>query len=792
MIPESFKSFNNFVAWKTTDRNGKKIKLPIDPKTGSLADTVNPATWADFATASNFANSGQANGIGFVFTDADPFFFLDIDKCLEPCGTKWSPLAVDLMNRLPGAAIEVSQSGTGLHIFGAGIMPPKSCKNIPLNIELYTSQRFVALTGDRASGDAIDCTHALANLVETYFPPRTTAADVQWADEPVEGWNGIQNDDELIKKMLSTSGGRAMFGGSATARHLWDADEEALAQHFPNLEGDSALSYDASSVDAALAQHLAFWTGNNPARIERLMRRSSLARDKWDDREDYMERTILRACSMQTEFHGVRESVEAAPLAIETAAVAPGAQMVAGFQYLAAPQQMEHFAGCVYVQDDHRVLVPSGDMLKPDQFNAVYGGYVFQLDDGGSGKTTKKAWEAFTESQVVRFPKVQAATFLPKRPPGDIFEQDGRTTVNIYKEIKTPSAPGDVTPFLEHVAKLLPDEGDRAIVLAYMAAVVQHKGVKFQWAPLLQGVEGNGKTFLTRCVAAAIGKLYTHMPPAAELAEKFNAWLFNVLFIGVEDVYVPETKREILETLKPMITNDQLARRAMQSDQVMRDVCANFMLNSNHKDAIRTHANDRRFAMFFTAQQSVEDLARDGMIGDYFFNLYNWANGGGYAAITHFLQTYAIPDELNPAGRCNRAPHTTSTDEAVEVSRGGVEQAILEAVDEGRPGFANGWISSMALETLLDSMRAARAIPMNKRKTLLHELGYIHHPALVGGRMTSLSTVDGGRPRLFVKRGHLSASLTSPTEVARVYQEAQTSPAGAANVTGQMSGFKTT
>ncbi|WP_236470083.1 primase-helicase family protein, partial [Escherichia coli] len=135
---------------------------------------------------------------------------------------------------------------------------------------------------------------------------------------------------------------------------------------------------------------------------------------------------------------------------------------------------------------------------------------------------------------------------------------------NAYVPVTVASVPGDVTPFLTHLAKLLPVERDRDILLSYMAACVQYKGVKFKWAPLLQGVEGNGKTLFTLCVMEAVGSRYSHMPPAQEIGEKFNAWLFDKIFIGVEDIYVPEQKLELIETLKPMITGEYLAKRAMQ------------------------------------------------------------------------------------------------------------------------------------------------------------------------------------------------------------------------------------
>jgi hypothetical protein len=268
------------------------------------------------------------------------------------------------------------------------------------------------------------------------------------------------------------------------------------------------------------------------------------------------------------------------------------------------------------------------------------------------------------------------------------------------------------------------------------------------------------------------------MPPASEIAEKFNEWLFKKLFIGVEDIYVSDHKKEVIEILKPMLTNSRLAMRAMQQGQVMGDNCANFILNSNHKDAIRKNRNDRRFCVFYTGQQSAEDIVRDGMGGDYFPNIYRWLKSGGYAIVSHYLATYAIPDELNPAGACHRAPVTSSTEEAVIASMGSVEQEIMEAIEQGRPGFAGGWVSSMAVERLLDAQRMTRAIPHNKRRELMQSLDYDYHPALKDGRVNNHVTIDGGKPRLFIKAGHIHMNLTSAAEAARLYQEAQGAVAG--------------
>ena len=801
-------AYKQFCVYKLVPRAhvpGKTDKFPCDIS-GTIKDAHDSTMWVDPVTAINAALIlGQEFGVGFVFTDDDPFYFFDIDDCLLP-SREWSSIASELMARFNGAAVEVSQSGGGLHIIGTGrpTVPQnqrrKKAKHSETGesaglFDLYTEKRFVALTGTNIVGSAGFPADQLQldYIVDFWLKLDTVAGRVQgWTTESVVGSTPPGDDDELITKAMAARSTAGAFGAAITFGQLWTADETNFGEAYPDDQGINP--YDPSRVDAALAQHLAFWTGNNCERMLALMKRSGLVREKWN-REDYLIRTITRAVSLQTSFYtgGAKQEPPRVPVEpANRAGLVDGPRRREGWQFLSIDGQIELFKGCVYVQDAHKVFTPDGSLLKPDQFKATYGGYVFQLEDNASGKTTKNAWEAFTESQGIQYPIASRSCFRPALPSGTLIEEEGQVLVNTYIPITVKSVPGDVGPFLDHLQRVLPVEGDRAILMAFMAACVQHKGVKFQWAPLIQGAEGNGKTLFTRCVAAAVGGRYTHMPPAAEIAEKFNEWLFRKLFIGVEDIYVPDHKKEILEILKPMITNSQLAMRAMQASQVMGDNFGNFILNSNHKDAVRKTRNDRRFCIFYTAQQSAEDVIRDGMGGNYFPNLYDWLKADGYAHVTDYLATYAIPDALNPAGACHRAPTTSSTEEAVTASMGGIEQEIMESIEQGRPGFAGGWVSSMAVERLLDGMRKAGAIPHNKRRELMQGLGYDWHPALAktNGRVNNPIALDGGKPRLFIKDGHIHANLTSPAEVVRQYQEAQGQPVGARPGTTAGDAFK--
>lgn len=778
-LPTAFNAMSEFKSWllfkKIWDEKKQKYnKIPINPHTGNAY--AKGAKWQQDPEAVTGANEaiakalelGDAYGVGFLFTDKTPFFFVDIDNCADASTSNgWSHVANDILSMLPGAAVEVSTSGKGLHIFAKGDVKPHGCRYDALGLEFYTEGRFVALTGEVIGDSALDLTLNINAVVDKYFPVKAHIADQEWTTEAIPGWNGINDDETLLSKMLSSKGGAAaIFGNKCTIKDLWDKNEEKLEECYP--DPTAVNPYNSSAVDAALAQHLTFWTGNNCERVLKLMQMSELKRDKWD-REDYLERTILKAASMQIDFYGA-ESVEAE----SKPSIEEGPQIVGGWQYMAETQQVSHFDGCVYLSSDHRIYMPDGEMLKPEQFNVILGGFDFKFDDQ-KGKCTKKAFEAFTESQVVKYPHAYSICFRPTEPSGNILDIDGRKFVNSYIPVDVKRVKGDATPFTKHLEKVLPVESDRDILLAFMAACVQHKGVKFQWCPLIQGAEGNGKTLFSRCVEQAVGVRYTHWPRASEITEKFNAWLFNKLFIAVEDIHVSESKKEVMDVLKPMVTNDKLEERAMQKSGVMRDNLANLIMNSNFKDAVRSHIGDRRFSVFFSAQQTPADIERDGMGGDYFPDLYNWLKReDGYAIVSEFLHTYAIPAELNPTGALHRAPATSSTLEAITASLGGVEQEVLEAIGEGRPGFCGGWVSSVALDRLLSNIKANKLVAPNKRREMMVSIGYDWHPNLTDGRSSQALGIDEGkRPRLFIKDGHILRNLETSAEIIKAYQDAQ-------------------
>lgn len=746
---------------------------------GEVVDAHDPANWLTAEQAIAWANHyGHPFGIGFVLSEHDPFFFLDVDSCVTPEG-QWSELASTMMQAFAGCGVEVSTSGTGLHIIGVGTCADHSSRRDDLGLEFYTEKRFIALTGTNAVGDVNHPARpeVLAWLVDNFFPPRGGLDSFDWTDAPVPEWRGPTSDEELIRRALKSSSAGAAFAGRASFSDLWTANAEALARTWPSTSSE----WDGSSADSALASHLAFWTGKDCARILRLMNMSALKRDKWE-REDYIGGTILKACSVSSQVLQDKPTEQAGLTATLPAGTAPSTagRLTSGSTFVSADEQIKLFEGCVYVRSLHRVWTPSGELLRPEAFRVAYGGFTFIMSND-NGKVTTDAWDAFTQSQVVRHPQASGVCFRPLETPGGIIQDSGRDLVNIYLPVETPRLQGDAAPFFAHLNKLLPDQNDRDLLMAYLAACVQHKGKKFQWAPLLQGVEGNGKTFFSFCTAFAVGAKYVHWPKASQLGSQFNGWLHGKLLYCVEDIYTPKNKAEVVEELKPMITGENLEIQNKGVDQETKDVCGNFIFNTNHKNGVAKTRNDRRFAVLYTAQQDKEHLKRDGMDGAYMSNLYGWAKGEGawkeygrnygFSIVSELLHTWPIPEHLNPASGCQRAPDTSSTHAAIEAGRGLIEQYVMEAVEEGKVGFRGGWISSLFLTRLLDDQRLK--LSPAARPDALKALGYVMHPHLDRGRVSNTVMPDGARPVLYIKEGHPAAQISDPANINKAYSDAQ-------------------
>lgn len=288
-IPVELKDLPQFVAWKFVRRNEKWTKIPVNPRNGNNADTTDPSTWGTIIEAMQryTTHPQMVAGIGFVFSENDPFAGVDLDDSIDPATNELKPWAKVIVDEL-NSYTEVSPSGTGVKIFVRGSIPPKGRKKG--NIETYDNDRFFALTGTPLPGSPATVNDRQTQLMALHT--RVFQKPIRKPNHQATSSNlaPTLDDAALIEKAKRARNG-------AKFAELWNGGLGG----FPS----------PSEGDQALCSMLAFWCGKDQGRIDALFRQSGRMREKWDERrgdETYGQRTIGKAIENGGESYSGRHA----------------------------------------------------------------------------------------------------------------------------------------------------------------------------------------------------------------------------------------------------------------------------------------------------------------------------------------------------------------------------------------------------------------------------------------------------------------------------------------------------
>lgn len=337
-LPDRLLAYAQWVCWRRQEREDRTTKVPINPATGRFASTTDADTWGDFEAARAYATDGPVDGLGFVFSEADPFVGIDLDDCRDPDTGALADIAHEIVERVDSYT-EVSPSGTGVHVLAAG--PAPEGRNRHDAVECYATARFFTMTGAHLSETPAtihDRTDALEAVYAKHLQPPAAAPEARQAGAAAAGSAGGQAADTASSASATTTGtpgdGPAAPGADATTgtdghstggqtageaggsgNRLTDAEVLAAAKQAANGDkfrrlwrGRTNRYPSHSEADMALCGLLAFWTGNDSQQIDRLFRRSGLMRPKWDeehfaDGSTYGEKTIERVVATTEEVY---------------------------------------------------------------------------------------------------------------------------------------------------------------------------------------------------------------------------------------------------------------------------------------------------------------------------------------------------------------------------------------------------------------------------------------------------------------------------------------------------------
>ncbi|MEQ1730986.1 MAG: hypothetical protein ABL982_21670, partial [Vicinamibacterales bacterium] len=260
-VPVEFKQTPRWVAWTlrpNKDPGNKPRKVPINPRTGREAKVNTPSTWGTFTQAVAQAQVRELAGVGFVLTDGGGFVGIDLDHCREPETGAIQSWAMDVI-KIMDTYTEVSQSGTGVHMFVRGKLPKGRRRHG--DVEMYERDRYFAITGVRIEGTPAGVEERQGQ-VEAVHRKHVQQGSAAAGNGTAAKVSSALDDDELLALALRAKNG-AKFQG------LWS--------------GSTAGYNSQSEANSALCCLLAFWTGRDAGQMDRLFRRSGLMRPKWDE-----------------------------------------------------------------------------------------------------------------------------------------------------------------------------------------------------------------------------------------------------------------------------------------------------------------------------------------------------------------------------------------------------------------------------------------------------------------------------------------------------------------------------
>jgi putative DNA primase/helicase len=138
-IPEELRARPQWVVWKAV--GDKPDKVPYSARTGRRASSTDLLTWSTFQEALEAYENGGYDGVGFVFSSADPYTGIDLDDCVDGDG-EIAGWALEIV-RYFDSYTELSATGTGLHVIVRGEIPNRRKGEV----EVYSSKRFFTVTG---------------------------------------------------------------------------------------------------------------------------------------------------------------------------------------------------------------------------------------------------------------------------------------------------------------------------------------------------------------------------------------------------------------------------------------------------------------------------------------------------------------------------------------------------------------------------------------------------------------------------------------------------------------------
>lgn len=353
--------------------------------------------------------------------------------------------------------------------------------------------------------------------------------------------------------------------------------------------------------------------------------------------------------------------------------------------------------------------------------------------------------------------KVDTVGYLPL-VDSVVCERDGFKILNTFNPSTVPDAAESFSDegfeaieiLKKHIKFICTTDENSQFLTQWLAHQVQFAGKKIPWSPVIQSIEGVGKSFFADLLRACLGNVNVGTVSPTQAVSAFNSWATNVVVNVLEELRITgHNRHDAVNALKPLITDPMIQINKKSVAQYSTYNTANYICLTNFKDAIPLTATDRRWWVVFVPIDDLSEMeAITGLDAEaYFDRLWNTVREHG-PQLKKWLMEFPITDEfLNT----KRAPMTDD-----KLSMIATESASFEGLDEVKDLIKKGGIyynetaiCSSDLFRDLEMEHLDLEIKTSRRNVILKKLGYMQLPKPV--------KIDNVTRRVWTKR-HLENS----------------------------------
>lgn len=448
-------------------------------------------------------------------------------------------------------------------------------------------------------------------------------------------------------------------------------------------------------------------------------------RDNFANAKDLADWNKARDAAREAEIDGLSRSALAAlakdRLDIITSSKTPLSEVKKAIAY--QPAKGEKTPGWVeawvYDTSDDRFYDTKRKISTTQQgFNAMFDRKAMTKKDVLDGRSAPTNTASALALNQFKITVVQGRRYEPGADP--IFYRPEGVFANTYPEHEIPELPDELLPrdkraikrVKEHIRHLLIKPEERRLFLDWLSWVVQNPGKHVNWSILLQGVEGDGKSFFGFLMRAVMGVSNVQMLNAHILESPFTDWVVGQCLTCIEEVRLIKAtnKFELLNRIKPFITNRIIEVHPKGKPTYDAVNTTSYLLFSNYRDALPLDDDGRRYCVLFSQWQHKDKLdAFKRENPDYYEKLYATIEECA-PALRKWLLEHEQADDFRPMGD---APDTDAKKYMIRQAQPEFIQNVFDLIaDEADPLVTNELIDTSRLaEVLIDR---TMDVPANK------------------------------------------------------------------------------